>query len=209
MTSQPTESQNISDGASKTPTDSAAAKDQEGSAAAASDNSGVAAHTTPLPLKGIRKEDADGITKDSKSISNATTKTTASENTAAASPSKVTSSITKATSTSNTKNPKPLKIKVHLVAVGSAPILKKSKFLMNADDRFAVAIAFLRKVLKLSTSGTSSSTTGASAMASSSLFLYVNAAFVPSPDERMGDLFDCFGIRGELVVHYSLQEAWG
>ncbi|KAL7530056.1 hypothetical protein ACHAXR_003303 [Thalassiosira sp. AJA248-18] len=66
---------------------------------------------------------------------------------------------------------------------------------MNAEDRFVVAIAFLRKVLKLSSS--------------SSPFLYVNAAFVPSPDERMGDLYDCFGIRGELVIHYSLQEAWG
>mmetsp|Transcript_5760 Transcript_5760/g.12685 ORF Transcript_5760/g.12685 Transcript_5760/m.12685 type:complete len:181 (+) Transcript_5760:169-711(+) len=105
--------------------------------------------------------------------------------------------------TKRANNPKPVKIKVHLVAVGSAPILKKSKFLMNADDRFAVAIAFLRKVLKLS-----SSTSGGSA-AASSLFLYVNAAFVPSPDERMGDLFDCFGTRGELVIHYSLQEAWG
>lgn len=100
------------------------------------------------------------------------------------------------------------KIKVHLVAVGRAPILKKSKFLMNADDRFAVAIAFLRKVLKLSSSSatTSNNTTGIKA---SSLFLYVNAAFVPSPDERIGDLFDCFGSRGELVIHYSLQEAWG
>lgn len=100
-------------------------------------------------------------------------------------------------------NPKSEKIKVHLVAVGSAPILKKAKFLMNADDRFFVAIAFLRKVLKLS----SGSNTGVSA--GSSLFLYINAAFVPAPDERMGDLFNCFGARGELVVHYSLQEAWG
>jgi ubiquitin-like protein ATG12 len=96
-------------------------------------------------------------------------------------------------------------------SVGSAPILKKSKFLMNADDRFAVAIAFLRKVLKLSTasSSTSSSVSNTLGTKSSSLFLYVNAAFVPSPDERIGDLFDCFGSRGELVVHYSLQEAWG
>ena len=97
--------------------------------------------------------------------------------------------------------PKSEKIKVHLVAVGSAPILKKTKFLMNADDRFAVAIAFLRKMLRLS-SGTNSA-------AASSLFLYVNAAFVTSPEERIGDLFNCFGTRGELVVHYSLQEAWG
>ena len=117
---------------------------------------------------------------------------------------------TSSTNTTTTPTIQSIKIKVHLVAVGSAPILKKSKFLMNADDRFAVAIAFLRKVLKLST--TSSSTSSVSntlGTKSSSLFLYVNAAFVPSPDERIGDLFDCFGSRGELVVHYSLQEAWG
>lgn len=112
----------------------------------------------------------------------------------------------KENSTASHKTTKSEKIKVHLVAVGSAPILKKSKFLMNADDRFAVAIAFLRKVLKLSSSFTTSNSLG---MKASSLFLYVNAAFVPSPDERIGDLFDCFGSRGELVVHYSLQEAWG
>lgn len=92
------------------------------------------------------------------------------------------------------------KVKVHLVAVGSAPILKKNRFLMNRLDNFGVAISFLRKKLKLSLTST----------ASSSLFLYVNSAFVPSPTEQIGDLYDCFGItRGELVIHYSLQEAWG
>ncbi|KAL9188227.1 hypothetical protein ACHAXT_006605 [Thalassiosira profunda] len=75
---------------------------------------------------------------------------------------------------------------------------------MNGDDRFAVAIAFLRKVLKLSSGNGASGGAAASA-----LFLYVNAAFVPSPDERLRDLFDCFGTRGELVIHYALQEAWG
>ena len=101
------------------------------------------------------------------------------------------------------------KIKVHLVAVGSAPILKKSKFLMNANDQFGVANTFLRKILKLQQSTTTTTPSAASPPSSSSLFLYINAAFVPSPDERIGDLYDCFGIRGELVIHYSLQEAWG
>ena len=111
------------------------------------------------------------------------------------------------------------KIKVHLVAVGSAPILKKSKFLMNRTDNFGVAISFLRKRLKLgdnNNSGSSSSTATAAVAAnsnttttSSSLFLYINSAFVPSPTEQIGDLYDCFGMREELVIHYSLQEAWG
>lgn len=121
---------------------------------------------------------------------------------------------TSSTTVNNTKQTKTKqqpkkseKIKVHLVAVGSAPILKKSKFLMNANDQFGVANTFLRKILKMQQSTT---TTASSATpSSSSLFLYINAAFVPSPDERIGDLYDCFGIRGELVIHYSLQEAWG
>lgn len=88
------------------------------------------------------------------------------------------------------------KVKVHFVAVGAAPIMKKTKFQIGADQRFAAVTTFLRKMLKMSGSG-------------SSLFLYCNSAFVPSPDERVGDLSDCFSIRGELVIHYSLQEAWG
>ncbi len=94
------------------------------------------------------------------------------------------------------------KVKVHFVAVGNAPILKKSNFLMDQDDEFGIAISFLRRLLKLS----ESSEKGAIAPP---LFLYVNAAFVPSPDQRIGDLLDCFGVRGELVIHYSLMEAWG
>lgn len=88
------------------------------------------------------------------------------------------------------------KVKVHFVAVGSAPIMKKTKFQIGAEQRFAAVTTFLRKMLKLSGSG-------------SSLFLYCNSAFVPAPDELVGDLNDCFSIRGELVIHYSIQEAWG
>ena len=39
----------------------------------------------------------------------------------------------------------------------------------------------------------------------SSLFLYCNSAFVPGPDELVGDLRDCFNVRGELVINYALQ----
>jgi len=73
---------------------------------------------------------------------------------------------------------------------------------MSSNDQFARAIEFVRKLLKRGVSAGNN-------VSSTSLFLYVNSAFVPSPDERIGDLFDCFGVRGELVLHYSLQEAWG
>ena len=118
-------------------------------------------------------------------------------------PSKEASKQTSTADNNSTLKTKQQKIKVHLVAVGSAPIIKKSKFLMNYNDKFAVTNTFLRKILKLQSSTSNSS------VSSSSLFLYINAAFVPAPDELLGDLYDCFNVRGELVIHYSLQEAWG
>ena len=144
------------------------------------------------------------------------TQTAATE---AAPPPPTTTTIKPPSSTQNSK------IKVHLVAVGSAPILKKNKFLMNRADNFGVAISFLRKRLKLgdgsSTVNATATTTSTNASSnasssnttpppsSSSLFLYINSAFVPCPTEQIGDLYDCFGMREELVIHYSLQEAWG
>mmetsp|Transcript_25269 Transcript_25269/g.45479 ORF Transcript_25269/g.45479 Transcript_25269/m.45479 type:complete len:193 (-) Transcript_25269:226-804(-) len=186
MTSPPTESQKRADEVPKKSTSATKHREELAAASANSD----AADTSKE--KNTSKDNADGKMD---GISPAPANKTAKENS--------TTAPKESPNTKTTKNPKPSKIKVHLVAVGSAPILKKSKFLMNADDRFAVAISFLRKVLKLS------SATSTGAASASSLFLYINAAFVPSPDERMGDLFDCFGTRGELVVHYSLQEAWG
>lgn len=87
------------------------------------------------------------------------------------------------------------KVKIHFVPVGSAPLMKKTKFAIGSDQRFSSVMTFLRKMLKLGGTG-------------GSLFLYINC-FVPSPDQLVGELDECFSVRGELVVHYSLQEAWG
>lgn len=87
------------------------------------------------------------------------------------------------------------KVKIHFVAVGNAPMMKKNKFQIAIDQRFSSVISFLRKMLKLD--------------ASASLFLYCCSAFVPGPEELLSDLRDCFSVRDELVIHYSLQEAWG
>jgi ubiquitin-like protein ATG12 len=83
------------------------------------------------------------------------------------------------------------KVKVHFMAVGSAPMMKKTKFLIGANQQFSSVISFLRKMLKMGNE--------------SSLFLYCNSAFAPGPDECVGDLRDCFNTRGELVINYSLQ----
>jgi ubiquitin-like protein ATG12 len=101
------------------------------------------------------------------------------------------------TTTSDSAAPAPAeKVKVHFVPVGSAPIMKKTKFQIGADQRFISVHDFLRKVLKLQRED-------------HSLFLYLSSAFCPGPEELVGDLNDCFSKRGELVIHYSLQEAWG
>lgn len=89
------------------------------------------------------------------------------------------------------------KVKVHFQAVGSAPILKRSKFQISANQRFVAVHAFLRKILQLNE------------QPQSNLFLYCQSAFVPGPDTLVGDLRDSFSVRGELIVHYSLMEAWG
>lgn len=111
----------------------------------------------------------------------------------------------------------PDKVKIHFVAVGSAPILKRTKFQINSDQRFAAVHVFLRKLLKLSPtehntlSAGNSSNSSNNARNQNNLFLYCCSAFAPSPDHLIGELRDSFANvhTKELVIHYSIQEAWG
>lgn len=70
----------------------------------------------------------------------------------------------------------PVKIKVHFQAVGSAPILRKTKFAIGANEKFAVIPIFLRKHLQLDEHAP--------------LFVYCNSAFCPNLDQRISDLFE-------------------
>ena len=110
----------------------------------------------------------------------------------------------------------PDKVKIHFVAVGSAPILKRTKFQINSDQRFAAVHVFLRKLLKLSptehnTMSAGSISSNATGNNQNNLFLYCCSAFAPSPDHLIGELRDSFANvhTKELVIHYSIQEAWG
>jgi ubiquitin-like protein ATG12 len=109
----------------------------------------------------------------------------------------------------------PDKVKIHFVAVGSAPILKRTKFQINSDQRFAAVHVFLRKLLKISSSDdnhtNSNENAGNPGSNRNNLFLYCCSAFVPSPDHLIGELRDSFANAHtkELVIQYSLQEAWG
>ncbi|KAL9642422.1 hypothetical protein ABK040_014265 [Willaertia magna] len=101
------------------------------------------------------------------------------------------------TNNNNTTTDAERKITLLFQAVGSAPILKKRKFKINATSSFNEVIFFLRdKLLKITNP-------------SQSLFLYCGQAFCPNPDDFVGDLFDHFGSNDMLVINYSLKIAWG
>ncbi|KAH0453205.1 hypothetical protein IEQ34_017529 [Dendrobium chrysotoxum] len=59
-------------------------------------------------------------------------------------------------------------------------------------NKFSTVIEFLRRQLHRDT-----------------LFVYVNSAFSPNPDELMIDLYNNFGFDGKLVVNYACSMAWG
>ena len=89
----------------------------------------------------------------------------------------------------------PAKVKVHFQAVGSAKRMRKMKFKLDSSQRFATIHAFVRKQLGLN--------------AGQQLFCYVRSAFAPALDTTVAELFQCFGVGGELIVNYSMTEAWG
>ncbi|XP_012068887.1 ubiquitin-like protein ATG12 isoform X2 [Jatropha curcas] len=84
------------------------------------------------------------------------------------------------------------KVIVQLKATADAPILKQNKFKIAGTDKFAKVIDFLRRQLHRET-----------------VFVYVNSAFSPNPDELVIDLFNNFGVDGKLLVNYACSMAWG
>ncbi|KAI8888109.1 autophagy protein 12, partial [Backusella circina FSU 941] len=93
------------------------------------------------------------------------------------------------------KNPDTIKIIIQLKQVGNAPILKQSLFKISRTHKFQAVIQFLRRELKY--------------QGSDPLFLYINGAFAPSPDEPLDNLYKCFSIDGKLIVNYCTTAAWG
>ena len=106
------------------------------------------------------------------------------------------------------------KVEVRLQAAGDAPIMKtrnynvsetfrsvtnlneyELSFQVDREKRISWIIAFVRKYLKF--------------QPHESLFLYVNQAFAPSPDQTVGNLAECFAQDNKLVLYYSRGQAWG
>ena len=173
-------------------------------------------------------------------ISSTTASTSAISQPDAATSASSTTPPTTSTSTSLTSRllgvPDSLKVIVHFRAVGDAPQLKKSKFMLSASYRFIVLIDFLRKhlhykptdTLVTSHTHTHCTTTQRHPMlihphpawhliectlvccvTCCFQFLFCNASFSPSPDALIYDLFQCFQLNNELVINYATQDAWG
>ncbi|KAL0479491.1 autophagy-related protein ATG12 [Acrasis kona] len=87
------------------------------------------------------------------------------------------------------------KVVILFKAVGSTPLLKKTKAKINTNSPFREVIGFIRKQLKMKND--------------QSLFLYCNQAFCPNPDELVGDLYKTFGSDKMLVISYCNTAAWG
>lgn len=84
---------------------------------------------------------------------------------------------------------------IHLRAGPNADILRKAKYQVDRSAPFSVVQRLLRSLLHLEPKD--------------NLFVYCSAAFCPTPDAVVGDLFDCFAVNNELPVHYCRADAWG
>jgi len=93
------------------------------------------------------------------------------------------------------KTAKPQKVEIRLQAAGDAPIMKQKNYKVDGEKQISWILAFIRKYLKLEPQD--------------NLFVYVNQAFSPSPDQTVTNLAECFGQDNKLVLYYSRSQAWG
>ncbi|XP_048545011.1 ubiquitin-like protein ATG12 isoform X1 [Triticum urartu] len=70
-------------------------------------------------------------------------------------------------------DPNHKKVVVNFQSVANAPKLRQSKFKIGGNEKFARVIEFLRRQIHQDT-----------------VFLYVNSAFSPNPDELISDLYN-------------------
>ncbi|EFJ27689.1 hypothetical protein SELMODRAFT_38956, partial [Selaginella moellendorffii] len=85
-----------------------------------------------------------------------------------------------------------LAVKVQFVSTGGAPVLIQSEFKIDATEKFAKVLKFLRRQVQ-----------------QDNVFPFINQAFIPSQDEPVGDLYKNFGVHGKLIVNYAPTLAWG
>ncbi|GAB9471222.1 hypothetical protein Gpo141_00008444 [Globisporangium polare] len=112
----------------------------------------------------------------------------------------------------------PAKVTLQFVAVGNAPLMKRTKFTVNGHDQLSVVYKFLKKQLRLKDTdalvrsvsvypdviAVQITDTGVYVQ-----FVYCNSSFAPSPDQKLSSLYECFQVGDVLILNYSLTQAWG
>ncbi|KAK3109678.1 Ubiquitin-like protein [Teratosphaeriaceae sp. CCFEE 6253] len=87
------------------------------------------------------------------------------------------------------------KVTIRLSPLPNTPALRHPRFTCASTQRFEHIVRFLRKKLGL--------------QAHEGVFCYVNSVFAPGMDEGVGNLWRCFKTGNELVVNYSVTQAFG
>lgn len=88
------------------------------------------------------------------------------------------------------------KVKLHFVPVGGdVPALSKPKFKYSGNKKLYQVNEKLKQLLNINPN--------------LQLYFYCGNAFSPTPDQVLQELYDCFGIDGELVLQYGIKEVWG
>ena len=101
--------------------------------------------------------------------------------------------------------------------VGSAPLLKQTKFKISSSQRFQSIADFLGRQLAtaaaLPAAAASPDREAAAPLVCAGsvggLYLYVNSSFAPAMDELVGNLYACFAVDATLIINYSMTPAWG
>ncbi|PPJ49587.1 hypothetical protein CBER1_01892 [Cercospora berteroae] len=87
------------------------------------------------------------------------------------------------------------KVTIRLSPLPNTPQLRQPRFRCSSNQRFEHIVRFLRRKLGLKDY--------------ESVFCYVNSVFAPGLDEGVGNLWRCFKTGDELVVSYSITQAFG
>ncbi|KAI6839589.1 hypothetical protein KC340_g12255 [Hortaea werneckii] len=87
------------------------------------------------------------------------------------------------------------KVTIRLNPLPNTPQLRQPRFKCSSNQRFEAIVRFLRRKLGLQDH--------------ESVFCYVNSVFAPGLDEGVGNLWRCFRVGEELVVSYSVTQAFG
>lgn len=151
-------------------------------------------------------ENQDQLSKEVESNNQITTSST--NNTSAESPAPPAAAPTPAATSDDL-------IRIRFMPIGNAPLMKVTKFNVSRKKKMLYFIEFLsKKLFKPPASNTSTGAPAATMAATQSasnerIFIYCNNTFSPTPDQSVGDLYQSFKIGDELIISYSLSEAYG